>query len=102
MSRLIEPSDRLNRLKDVWAAGKPTFGAIVTVPSIQVVQILARAGFDWLLIDMEHGAIDLPGAHAMITATAATPAVPFARVGGPSRGSPRRSWIWVSWASATR
>lgn len=71
---------RLNRLKDLWAAGKPSFGAIVTMPSVQVVQILAGAGFDWFIIDMEHGPIDLPSAHAMIVATAGTPAVPFVRV----------------------
>jgi 4-hydroxy-2-oxoheptanedioate aldolase len=81
MPELANSAARLNRLKDLWSVGKPTFGAIVTVPCIQVVQILARAGFDWLIIDMEHGAIDLPGAHTMITATAGTPAVPFARVG---------------------
>jgi 4-hydroxy-2-oxoheptanedioate aldolase len=80
MTKLTDSSVRLNRLKDLWSAGKPTFGVIVTIPSIPVVQILARARFDWLLIDMEHGPIDLAGAQAMIMATAGTPAVPFARV----------------------
>jgi 4-hydroxy-2-oxoheptanedioate aldolase len=71
---------RLNRVKTQMAAGKPTFGVIATMPSLQVVQVLGRAGFDWLLIDMEHGPIDLSAAHAMIIATAGTPAVPFVRV----------------------
>jgi len=51
MPELTNSSARLNRLKDLWRAGKPTYGVIVTIPSIEVVQILARAGYDWLLID---------------------------------------------------
>ena len=71
---------RLNRIKGMLAAGEPTFGLIATIPSVQVVQILAHSGFDWVLIDMEHGPIDLTAAHAMIVATAGTPAVPFVRI----------------------
>ena len=80
MSDVTESPNRLNRLKDLWGAGKPSFGVIVTIPSIQVIQIFAHAGFDWFIIDMEHGPIDLPSAHAMIVATAGTSAVPFVRV----------------------
>lgn len=69
-----------NRVKSLHAAGKPSFGLIATIPSIPTVQILARAGFDWLIIDMEHGPIDLAAAHAMITATAGSETVPFVRV----------------------
>jgi 4-hydroxy-2-oxoheptanedioate aldolase len=70
----------LNPLRERWARGEPTFGAIVTMPSIQVVQVLANAGLDWLIIDMEHGPIDLAAAHAMIVATAGTATVPFVRI----------------------
>jgi len=45
---------------------------------------MARAGFDLLLIDMEHGPIDLPSAHAMIAATAGTDTVPMARIASNS------------------
>lgn len=60
--------------------GQPSFGAIVTIPSVQVVQVLADAGLDWVMIDMEHGPIDLGAAHAMIAATGGTQLVPFVRV----------------------
>ncbi len=75
-----ESSNRLNRLKMLWQAGKPTFGLLMTMPSIQTVQILANAGFDWLIIDMEHGPIDIGTAHAMIVAMSSTPAIPLVRV----------------------
>jgi len=42
MSDVTESPNRLNRLKDLWGAGKPSFGAIVTIPSIQVIQILSE------------------------------------------------------------
>jgi 4-hydroxy-2-oxoheptanedioate aldolase len=71
---------RLNRVKAKIAAGEPTFGIIATIPSVAAVQVLANSGFDWIVIDMEHGPIDLKAAHEMIVATAGTPTVPFARV----------------------
>jgi len=74
------PRPELNRLKAALAAGEPTFGLIATIPGIQTVQILARAGVDWLIIDMEHGPIDVSSAHAMIVATAGTPTVPLVRL----------------------
>ena len=73
-------SAKLNRLKGALAAGEPSFGLIATIPSIQTVQTLASTGVDWLIIDMEHGPIDVSSAHAMIVATAGTSTVPFVRL----------------------
>jgi len=70
----------LNRLKQLWRDGRPTFGAIATIPSIQTVQIMARSGIDWIIVDLEHGPIDLGSAHGMITATSGTPCVPMVRI----------------------
>ncbi|MGJ5133237.1 MULTISPECIES: HpcH/HpaI aldolase family protein [unclassified Bradyrhizobium] len=69
----------LNRLKQAWRAKRPTFGAIATIPSIQTVRIMAQS-LDWIIVDLEHGPIDLSTAHAMITATAGTPCVPLVRI----------------------
>jgi 4-hydroxy-2-oxoheptanedioate aldolase len=69
----------LNRLRKLWQEKRPAFGAIATIPSLQTVQIMARSGLDWIVVDLEHGPIDLGSAHAMITATAGTPCVPLAR-----------------------
>ena len=70
----------LNRLRKEWREGRPTFGAIATIPSIQTVRIMAACGLDWIIVDLEHGPIDLNTAHAMITATSGTPCVPMARI----------------------
>jgi 4-hydroxy-2-oxoheptanedioate aldolase len=69
-----------HRLKQQWREGRPTFGAIATIPSLQSVQIMAQSGMDWIIVDCEHGPIDLGMAHAMITATAGTPCVPLVRI----------------------
>ena len=69
----------LNRLRQQWREKRPTFGAIATIPSIQTVQIMAQS-LDWVIVDLEHGPIDLSAAHAMITATAGTSCVPLVRI----------------------
>ncbi|CCD97100.1 putative HpcH/HpaI aldolase family protein; 2,4-dihydroxyhept-2-ene-1,7-dioic acid aldolase (HHED aldolase) [Bradyrhizobium sp. ORS 375] len=73
------PPKPLNRLKQAWRDKRPTFGAIATIPSIQTVRIMAQQ-LDWIIVDLEHGPIDLSTAHAMITATAGTPCVPLVRI----------------------
>jgi 4-hydroxy-2-oxoheptanedioate aldolase len=69
----------LNRLREEWRNKRPTFGAIATIPSIQTVRIMAQS-LDWIIVDLEHGPIDLTSAHAMIMATSGTPCVPLARI----------------------
>lgn len=44
--------ERLNR-------GDFLLGTIVTLPSTEVVEILHRAGFDWLFMDLEHSAMSI-------------------------------------------
>ena len=80
MSQIEPRVQSINRLKEQWARGVATYGAIVTIPSIQVVQVLAHAGLDWIVIDMEHGPVDLAAAHAMVVATAGTATVPMVRL----------------------
>ncbi len=74
----------LNRLKALWREGKTALGAIATIPSVQTIQIMARSGLDFVIIDMEHGAVDLGTAHNMIVATSGTPMVPLVRVASTS------------------
>jgi 4-hydroxy-2-oxoheptanedioate aldolase len=77
MSACREP---LNRLKTLWRDGRTALGAIATIPSVASVQVIARSGLDFILIDMEHGPIDVGMAQAMIAATAGSPLVPLVRV----------------------
>ena len=46
-------------LKNKLKNNQLTLGSWITIPSTDVVEILANAGFEWLCIDMEHSSIDL-------------------------------------------
>ena len=69
-----------NRLQEFLAAGDTGIGALVQLPSASVVEVLAQAGFDWLVIDTEHGPIDVERLQAMIRATSETATTPFVRI----------------------
>jgi 4-hydroxy-2-oxoheptanedioate aldolase len=69
-----------NRLKELLKAGTPAIGTLVALPSPPAVEVLANVGFDWLVIDCEHGPIDVETLHAMIRATSGTTTVPTVRV----------------------
>jgi len=55
-------------MKTKLAAGEAVMGCSVMIPSPQMVEMVGHAGFDWVLIDMEHGTIGLESAELMIMA----------------------------------
>ncbi len=69
-----------NSFKALLASGKTAIGTFVQMPSAPVVEVLAQAGFDWLVIDTEHGPVDIESVHAMVRATRGTRAVPLVRI----------------------
>jgi 4-hydroxy-2-oxoheptanedioate aldolase len=48
-----------NRFKAGLASGNPQFGLWLGIPDNSAAEILAASGFDWLVVDHEHGAFDL-------------------------------------------
>lgn len=57
-------------------------GIGLTSPSPEMAQIFGNAGFDVVLIDMEHGPISIESAYRMVTALRHTPAETWIRVTG--------------------
>lgn len=55
-----------NNLKEKLKNQKYTIGSWLTIGNTAVTEIMARAGFDWLVVDMEHSAITLNIAQEMI------------------------------------
>ncbi len=43
-----------NPLKKTLSESKQTYGCWVTIPHILIPEILSPAGFEWLVVDMEH------------------------------------------------
>jgi HpcH/HpaI aldolase/citrate lyase family len=72
-----------NPLAGPGSAGKPNgvqLGIGLTCPSPELAQICAHAGFDVVLIDMEHGPISIETAYRMVTAISGSPAEAWVRV----------------------
>lgn len=58
-----------------------TIGSWVTLADTSIVEIMAKAGFDWLTIDMEHSAITLDHAQNLIRVIDLCGVPPLVRVG---------------------
>jgi 4-hydroxy-2-oxoheptanedioate aldolase len=63
----------VNYLKRYLLAGKVQTGCWVSLASHASAEICAGAGFDWILIDMEHAPNELPQVHHQLHAAAAYP-----------------------------
>ena len=71
---------RENTMKRKWRDGEVTFGAWLSIANSFSAEAMAHQGFDWLCIDLQHGAIDYQAALAMLQAIGTTETVPIARV----------------------
>lgn len=71
---------KTNPVKRALAAGKPTFGAWLSLGDLYATRIMARMGFEWLTLDLEHSAIDWSQAAMIFAAVADAGCVPLARV----------------------
>jgi 4-hydroxy-2-oxoheptanedioate aldolase len=69
-----------NPIKRKLRAGQPTFGTWLSLGDLYATRVLARSGFDWLTLDIEHSAIDWSRATALFAAIADAGCVPLARV----------------------
>jgi 4-hydroxy-2-oxoheptanedioate aldolase len=70
---------RENTMKKKLGAGQPVFGSMITFPSPVVVEMLGYLGYDWVLIDNEHGSITIDLAEDMIRAAEYSGTAPIVR-----------------------
>jgi 4-hydroxy-2-oxoheptanedioate aldolase len=71
---------RANAVKKKLKAGKPSVGTWLTLGSVPAARFMARAGFDWLTVDIEHNAIGIETAALMFGSIADAGCVALARV----------------------
>jgi 4-hydroxy-2-oxoheptanedioate aldolase len=69
-----------NRLKDLWARGRPTVNGWCSIGNPFTAEIMAAQGFDSITIDMQHGALDYSHLLPMFQAMRASGATLMARV----------------------
>jgi 4-hydroxy-2-oxoheptanedioate aldolase len=78
-------------LRARWSGGRPSHGLWSLLPGAVTGEVLARTGADFVVVDLQHGAVteaELPGITAAITVAGAVPLVrtrspSFADVGRP-------------------
>ena len=68
-----------NKMKDKLLAGKPALGLSMMIPSIQLVEMAGQLGYDWVLLDCEHGSLNLETVEAMVIAAEANGITPIIR-----------------------
>lgn len=83
---------RTNQVKEKLKRGEPVLGAWLSLPGVPSARIMARLGFDWLVVDMEHSAHN-PALMADMVATIvdAGTSAPIVRV-------PANGVEWFKWA----
>lgn len=69
-----------NPVKRKLKAGEPTFGTWLSLSSVFAARFLARVGFDWLTVDLEHSPTNWETAAHIFGAVADAGGVPLARV----------------------
>jgi 4-hydroxy-2-oxoheptanedioate aldolase len=71
---------KTNPVKRKLRAGQATFGTWLSLGEVHSARVLARCGFDWLTLDLEHAAIDWSQAAVIFALVAEAGCVPLARV----------------------
>jgi 4-hydroxy-2-oxoheptanedioate aldolase len=70
----------VNTFKRAILAGRPQIGLWSSLSSHVTVEVIAGAGFDWLLLDTEHSPNELPMVHSQLQAAVGGTAHPVVRV----------------------
>jgi 4-hydroxy-2-oxoheptanedioate aldolase len=71
---------RTNPVKQKLRDGQPTYGTWLSLGDLFATRVLARMGWDWLTLDLEHQAIDWSQAAAIFAVIADAGCVPLCRV----------------------
>ena len=67
----------MGKLRKALAEGRPSYGSWVTLDSAIAAEVMGRAGFDWLILDGQHGGVHAGNMLSLIQAAelGGTPAI---------------------------
>jgi 4-hydroxy-2-oxoheptanedioate aldolase len=71
---------RVNHAKRRLAAGGPSIGTWLSLPSPEAAESISKLGFDWLTVDTEHNAIDIRTLAHMFMAMSNSSVAPMVRI----------------------
>jgi 2-dehydro-3-deoxyglucarate aldolase len=70
------------KIKEQMRRGEPTLGTWMSMAHPSIAEILAMAGYDWVVIDTEHSCIDVSEVLRLIIAIEQRGSVPLVRLAG--------------------
>jgi 2-dehydro-3-deoxyglucarate aldolase len=70
----------IKKVKKHISEKKMTLGSWIQIPNVFTSEIMARSGYDWLAIDLEHGLIDLETAYKLIQVIDYCGVIPLVRL----------------------
>jgi 4-hydroxy-2-oxoheptanedioate aldolase len=71
---------RDNWVREKLRVGEPTLGCFLGLGSPNVAELMAHAGFDWLVIETEHNGLDSAEIQHMLMAVSGTDTIPLVRI----------------------
>lgn len=71
---------RPNQIKRLFAAGRPAVGTFCSSASPFIAEALGHAGYDFVIVDLQHGENNLGDLQGMLQALSSTPTTPVVRV----------------------
>lgn len=69
-----------NHARRRLAAGEPSIGTWLSIPSPEAAAIVSRVGFDWLTVDAEHSPVDILTLARMFSSISAFGTAPMVRI----------------------
>jgi len=73
---------RQNAALAKWRRGEPSVGAWLSLGNVHTAELIANAGFDWVVVDLQHGLIEYGDLLRMLPAISTTDTTPLVRVSG--------------------
>ncbi|MBA2519512.1 MAG: 2-dehydro-3-deoxyglucarate aldolase [Chloroflexia bacterium] len=71
---------RANHVRRRLAAGEPSIGTWLGLPSPEAAEFVSKIGFDWLVVDTEHSPVDILTLARMFAAMANSESAPMVRI----------------------
>jgi 2-dehydro-3-deoxyglucarate aldolase len=69
-----------SEIRSVLKSGKTSIGSWIQIPDPTVAEIMSRAGYDWIAVDMEHGSFSIQSLPGIFRALELGGTAPFVRV----------------------
>lgn len=80
----------VNKVKATLKKGGVSVGSWMSLGHESIAEIMSAAGFDWIVIDLEHSVIDIGKLHSLILAIESNGSVPLIRLTSNDSGLAKR------------